>query len=309
MNIVNTLLACLVVLGMAALFYAAEYIHFEEADHSPLYQETLEGAFSRFKENDAQVPPGRRSGKVQGNSPAGSVPPKRIQSAGGQRSGPAGQAIPSNANSQAHASPPQAIASPELTQAETFARNKEYTQALALFQAHAAKHPTASTTQHRIADMLQALDRPDQAIAAYRKALTLNPGYTCVYGHIGDILQKQGKPEAAEKEYAILVTQYRQKMQQPGTASDLAKYHLAKFYVDNNRNLDEALAMIKGVAQKNAEQASYWVLLAAAYQKTGAIQETLDTIDKILALKPEYQNVYASVQAHLKAQLEASQDR
>jgi tetratricopeptide (TPR) repeat protein len=275
---------------VAALAYA-ERQRSEEAAFSPLYRSTLESAFSRFREGDKRVPAGGAQAEADLELPPVAPPPPPAGSGAG-----AAPAVPAAASAAA-----AAAATVDLALGNQHAAKKEYDQALACFARYLQKDPTSAVGYHRVADVLLEQGKLDEAIAAYRQALVHQSTYYCVFGHIADILVRQGKQEAAEQDYAKLVAGYTGQLKEPGAAGALARFQLAKFYIDHNRNIEEAIPLAEAAAVEAPDQVSYLVPLVTAYKTVGRNADAVAIIDRIVQLNPDFAVFYRDLRAQLAA--------
>ena len=294
-NIVTTLLAVLLAVGVTTLLAVADLKRFEEPEFSPLYKATLESAYSRFKENDKRVPAGgpRKEGEAPPGTPGSALAPpsKRIKPAKSSASG--------HAHAARSGTSASGYNSPEMKRGNEFASKKEYEKALAAFREHLKKYPQSALGWHRIGDVLGEQGKSEEAIAAYREALKIQPSFYCCYGHIGDLLLKEGKKEEAEKNFEIMIAGFRKQARGKGRAAVSAKYELAKFFVDHNRNNEEAIRLAEEAAAADPKQVAYLIPLVTAYQRAGKNKEAVSTIDRILKLKPEFEVYYKKLRAQL----------
>ena len=308
----GAILGCVLASVIVVVLAVADAATFEDAEFSPLYRFTLDRANSRFKDSDRNIPargPVAAAGQREGRDPG------PIFGAGGEARGltpgvrgglpaipPAGVQGPSLPGWLAQ-SPLQRIAGSaapravhdhngaNMQQAERHAASGQLEQALALFRLALRDQPGCALAHHRIADVLQQQGKSDEAITEYREALRLDSGYECAEEHIGDVLLGQGKASEAEHAFTNVIAAYRRSVAAAGPAGVVAQYKLANFFLNHNRELQEAVRLARGAADSTPPQATNYLLLARCYEATGQPQEALQALDRAIELSPE-ENAY-----------------
>lgn len=116
------------------------------------------------------------------------------------------------------------------------------------------------------------------ALDYYRKSLAAAPEHSTLVA-LGDLYALMGNKNEAEKHYALVEALHRH--HQSHKIQD--NMHMAQFWADHDRNLDEALriAEAEGKDSKNAVDAD---TLAWAYYKNGRYQEARDAINRAMKL-------------------------
>ena len=225
--------------------------------------------------------------------PQQAAPAQRIVQApqGGQAAGAHHLAAPGTASSEHQ--------SPALSRGNAHAMAKEYEQALAAFRDHLGSYPQSALAWHRIADVLAEQGKPEEAVAAYRQALVLRPSFYCVYGHIGDILLARGNKAEAEREFDAMIAGYRGQIAEGGLVATGAKFQLGQFFVEHDRDIDEAITLLEEAGAESPDHPSYLFPLVTAYQRKGRAADALAVIDRIVKARPEFEPHYRDLRAHL----------
>lgn len=274
---------------IAAVLAVSDTIRFEEPAFSPLYKSTLEQAYSRFRQSDKRVPPkplAAQEGEII-------QPAAQVQAAKSKASAAHKPAVPAHA---------YAASSADLSLGNQLFSQKRYDEALKAFQKYVQANPNSALGFHRIADVLVEQSKLKEALSVYQKALSLQPDFYCIYGHMGDVYAKLGQNAAAEKFYKSLVEGFTKQAQQGGETGISACFQLARFYVDHDRNLDQAVTLAQKAAAAHPNEISYLVLLERAYRKAGMKEKALETIDKILKLRPDFKGYYQTIRAQLTSE-------
>jgi len=313
---IGTISGCLIAAGIVIVLAKANGMMFEDAAISPLYEKTLADSYSRFSESDAQVPAratdpleadlaGDPAAQMQMQPQGGRSQPnlrnmtreqqleyarqfraQQQQGRGAAQQGGMSQPAAGQAPAGTQGVGGQATAPPEASEhihqgSHLFAQGK-FDEALAAFRKELAANPQSAVGHHRVADVLRAQGELDAAVAAYRQVLAIQPDYHCVYVHLGEIVQQQGKASEAEPLFAKAVEGYKQQIGAGGPSATVARYHLAKFYLDQKRNLEQAVTLVEQAASASQESI-YHHLLAQCYDAVGRQADAIKAIDTAIA--------------------------
>jgi len=318
----------LAVLLIVVLAIADAKVFEKDAEYSSLYKATLAEAHSRFKAADKRVPakpPMDEFGGAAGPqtpTPVGGVggpnaalqlqQQRAMQGASGMTPGVGGRSTFQNfagQNAPPHLAAPasggvgQAHAHDDggihLKQGGDLLARGMLDQAIAEFRLALQENPSRHLAQHYIGDALRAQGKIEEAVAAYRKTLEMNPSYYCCHVHIGEMLTTAGKTSEAEEEFGKAVTGYRQQVSEGGPQAGVAAYHLAKFYVDRQRNAAESIVLAEQAVSAAPNQAVYLHLLARSYELAGRKSDAVSTIDRAIQLNPEHVEHYKNYRAQL----------
>jgi tetratricopeptide (TPR) repeat protein len=297
-----------VVVGVVAVFGAADGQMFEDAAFTRLYAFTLQQAYSRFDASDRQVPaqpagsaadpmqgvmaqgPGqsRASQPGQAQRAASAQAMQRLQQFGNQQQSPI--TLPGGAGQGSGRAQPRIPddGGPHTIKGNEHLRKREYDQAIKEYQLALQENPARTLTQHSLGDALRYLQRDDEAIAAYRKVLQLNPEYYCCYTHIGDIERSRNNTAAANQAYNAAIAGYQKQVGQGGSVASAARYHLAKLYYDTDRNVSEALALAEQALQDAPDSLAHLQLLAQIYEKVGRTSDAAAMYDRLMQVSPQH---------------------
>ncbi len=293
----STLVGGGLALAVAAGLFMSDAALFEDAPMSPLYKSTLDKAYDRFREDDARVPAGH------GAAPR-AAPPEAAAQPGLDVAGLQAQlARGHGGHGQYHDHN-----GPRFQKGNELAAAGRHEEALAEFREALKEHHNCTLANHRIADILKATGRFEEAIAVYGQVLATEPNYTCVYEHLGDIFVSQGQPETAEKMFQQAISGYTRQIGQGGPGAVGARFALARFYVEHDREIPQALALAEAASGEAPQESAYLDLLARCYQLTGRIPEAVATVDRIIALKPEHADHYRAFREQLLAPPKAPGD-
>lgn len=257
--------------AIAVLLAVSDAKLFEEAPESPLYRQTLEKAYDRFRESDAVVPAG-------GGAPAASAPASPAPSA------------------QAHDHD-----GPHFLEGNRLAAEGRREEALAQLHAALAEHPGCPLALHRIGDILLEMGRPADSLSHYRGVLESKPDYFCVFEHMADAHLALGEAAEAEAMDARAVEGYLRQAAQGGSAGAGGRRSLARLYLRRGRSLPEAVSLAEGLAAEDPPDASHLDLLARCYEASGRPADALAAVERILALAPGLAPSYEAYRARLRA--------
>lgn len=175
-----------------------------------------------------------------------------------------------------------------LAAGEEFFAQQLYEEALTRFRSADQDLPDCTQVHHRMGDVLVLLERPDEAVAEYDRVLAADPGSTCAYTHIGDILISQGRVDEAEAPLARAEEGYRLQLLEGGARATSARYHLAKLFVDHDRQLDEALAFAEQAVADDPDQAVFVQLLSRCHRAHGDEAQAQAWADRAAELAAEH---------------------
>ncbi len=293
---VNAVLGGGIALALAVGFCVSDARLFEDAPISPLYQSTLDSAFNRFREAEARVPAGQGTAPQStplaeaAENPTIDVAALQEQLARGRASAP---------RYHDHQGP-------RFVKGSELAATGRYDEALAEFREALKEHPNCTLANHRIGDVLKSMGRFEEAIAAYGEVLKAEPNYICVYEHLGDIFASQDQPETAEKMFQQVVAGYTRQIGSGGAqAAAGARFSLARFYLEHNREIPQALTLAEAAAAEAPDEVSTLDLLTRCYQLSGRIPDAVATVDRIIALKPDNAEHYQKFREGLLAPAQA----
>jgi tetratricopeptide (TPR) repeat protein len=321
------------VLIVAVLVRADAGMFEKDAEFSSLYNATLQDAYSRFSASDKKVPAGGPVDEIGGNtmpqvSPAqmAGTRPAPGAAMGGQRpagtmpmpgaAAPAGSglnfkqqsemaALRGNAGGVPAGVQPAAAqhvhddGGPHSKRGNELLAQAKYDEAIAEFRLALQENPNRAQAQHSIGDALRYQGKHAEAIASYDAVLKQLPTFHCCYVHIGEILAAQGRSEEAQAAFNKAIEGYKQDLSAGGPQASVAAYHLAKLYVDQNRNIDEALVLAGQAVQAAPNQPAYLHLLARCNERAGRKEEAIKITDQILQLNPENIQIYQTYRNQL----------
>ena len=283
-QLLNLAVAVLLAAAIAAVLAISDTMRLEEPAFSPIYRATLEQAYSRWKKSEKRVPP----------TPIPEEAGLIVQPGAKQHRAAKAQPL----KKMAGVSPKI-----DLNLGNSLFSKGRYDEALKVFQDYVRYNPNSAYAYHRIADIYVQKGQPEQALAMYQKALSLNPEYWCIYGHMGDIYSKLGKSQTAEKLYQTLIAGYKKRIQKGGKDGASACAELARFYVEHNRNLEEAVTLAEKAVIADPKNISFLTVLEAAYRLSGMNEKALSTIDRIVELRPEFRKSYAEIRLRLEGKI------
>lgn len=284
-------LGTLVVLGAIGAYVLTEQQVVKNAAFTPLYDFTLQQAYSRFQESEKQVALNAPSDPIEAVANP-QVAAQQYQ--GTQQNQSAQQYAAQQQAARQRAAQQQATAAatddggPYTQRGNELSRAGKYTEAIAAYQQALAENPQRITTRHSLADALRQAERYDEAIAVYRQVLQQNPQYYCCHIHIADVEKAQNHLEAAQAEYALAERGFSQQIEQGGPMATAAKYQLAAMYVSQGQNLAQAMAFAQELVTTQPTQAAYQQLLGQIFIKLGRVNEAIAVYDQLGASHPEY---------------------
>jgi len=280
----------LLVLALVAVLAVADSRRFKDAEYSPLYKATLEDAYSKFKESDRKVP-------AKGGDAAAEAmfaPAQGQVAAIGQMPAMSGRAAwkPGAAGSPGMAAAGGVQAAPvddggvHMKLGNEHLAKGEYPQAIEEYRVALRENPERSLAAHQIADALKYAGRYDEAVAAYLDVKKRFPTYVCCYTHIGDIYRDRKELSKADEYYDKATGEYVSEIKTGGQQGVIAKFHLAKLYIDRGRNQPEAVTLAESLVTEAPDQAMYFQLLAQGYEAVGRKQDAVGAIEKAIKLNP-----------------------
>lgn len=276
-------LGTLVILAAIGAYIATEQQVVQDAEFTPLYQFTLDQAYSRFKASEQ---------RVALNAPTDPIEAIASPQAAAQQ-GRAAQQFQANRQQQAAQQRAAAASAmddggPHTKRGNDLMQAGKYDEAIAAFKLALAENPQRILTRHAMGDALRYSQRHDEAIAVYREVLQQNPNYHCCYTHIGDIEKARNNLDAAKAAYAMAERGYTQQLEQGGPTASAAKYHLAKLYADQDKNLAQALVFAQEVAEGQPDQIAYQQLVAQIYEKLGRSSDAIAIYERLSTVNPQY---------------------
>lgn len=170
-----------------------------------------------------------------------------------------------------------------LARGNELSAERQYDQALEEFRKEIEANPQSALAQHRIADMLHRLGRPEEAVAAYRDVLKIQPAYHCVHIHMGDIYTSLGKTKEAEAAYAIGEAAYRMQVEAGGAEAASARYHLAAFHLNHGKDPAQAVAWMEQTVTEFPQNTAYLRLLARCYEAAGRSEDAQSAANRAAA--------------------------
>lgn len=130
---------------------------------------------------------------------------------------------------------------------------------------------------------LQQNDQPDKAYAIYRDLLKENPGFVPALINCGILLRKQKKYAESKLYYDRALTV---KPNDPITLVNLANL------LRDMARLDEALAISTYLINLNPNDAGFWRVHGLTYQKMERYEESIEALDKSVALDPQNTTIF-----------------
>lgn len=278
-----------VALALAAGLAVSDARLFEDAPLSPLYEKTLKSAYDRFREDDARVPAGQGAAPRQAAPEGGAGNPAldvaALQAQLGRGQGGAAQYHDHNG--------------PRFRKGNELAAAGRHEEALAEFREALKEHHNCSLANHRIGDVLKAMGRHEEAVAAYGEVLKAEPNYICVYEHLGDLFAAREQAETAEQMYQQAVAGYGRQIASGGAGAAGARYGLARFYVEHNREIPRAVALAEEAVAATPTEAAYLDLLARCYELAGRVPDAVAVVDRLIPLSPDQADHYRRYRDHL----------
>lgn len=256
----------------------------QDAKFTPLYQFTLSQAYSRFKASEQRVALNAATDPLEAmaNPQSAGVPGRSAQPQAAQRQVQGAQAQPMAQDDGG----PYTKRGNELLQAG------KYAEAIAAFQMALKENPQRVLTLHGLGDAYRYAQRYDEAITTYREVLRLSPNYHCCHTHIGDIERARNNTEDADKAYAAAERGYAQQLEQGGPGAAGAKFHLARLYVEQNKNLAQALVFAQDIVEAQPDQVAYQQTLAQVYERMGRTSEAVAIYQGLAASSPQYADFF-----------------
>ncbi len=291
--------------GLVAVLAIADASRFEDAEYSPLYKATLEDAYSKFKESDRKVP-----AKGGDNAAEAMIAPAQGQPAGmGQMPAMGGRAAwkPGAAGSPGMAAAGSVPAAPvddggvHMKLGNEHLAKGEFPQAIEEYRVALQENPERSLAAHQIADALKYSGRYDEAVAAYLDVIKKFPTYICCYTHIGDIYRDRKEMTKADEYYDKATGDYIAQIKGGGQQGVIAKFHLAKLYIDRGRNQPEAVTLSESLVAEASDQAMYFQLLAQSYEAVGRKQDAVAAIEKAIKLNPPNVEMFEQYRQRLQS--------
>ncbi|MCB9880777.1 MAG: hypothetical protein H6832_16620 [Planctomycetes bacterium] len=276
-------ISLLVTLGLLAAIIASDRFVFPEPVRSPLYQSTLQKAYSRFGESNMVI----EAGRTRSPHAAGVVD---AANAGFSSRNP-------DADIAIHERP-------EFKKAEADAKAGDSKKALRGFKALLEEQHDggreANVLRHRVADLLVIEETYEEAIDLYRQILQKDNDQVCCFRHLGDVYRKLGRASMAERMFGSFVAGHRRLMATPGQRSDHLRHNLVSFYLDEKRELTEALRLMQidiGVELSAPDR----FLLARCLEANEHYDEARDTLASIQSDDDRLMKNVASFESELNA--------
>jgi tetratricopeptide (TPR) repeat protein len=266
----------------AYLTFENQMVH--DAEFTPLYQFTLSQAYSRFKASEQRVALNAATDPLEAmtNPQAAGVPGRSAQPQAAQRQVQSAQAQPMA----------QDDGGPYTARGNEFLQAGKYAEAITAFQMALKENPQRVLTLHGLGDAYRYAQQYDEAIATYRQVLKLSPNYHCCHTHIGDIERARNNAEAASQAYAAAERGYAQQLEQGGPGAAGAKFHLARLYVEQNKNLAQALVFAQDIVEAQPDQVAYQQTLAQVYERMGRMGEAVAIYESLAASSPQYADFF-----------------
>ncbi|MBN1917239.1 MAG: tetratricopeptide repeat protein [Verrucomicrobia bacterium] len=143
----------------------------------------------------------------------------------------------------------------------------------------------AATNLTAIADAYLKLKKPNDALPYADRAKRAAPNAAGAYSTLGDVHAALGKKNDADAAYAECERLYREMIDtDPDHA--MASNNLAWFYVTHDRELDEALKLVRKALELAPETEAYLDTLAEIYFRQGEIDQAVETIARVFELEP-----------------------
>ncbi len=177
--------------------------------------------------------------------------------------------------------------------AQAFAAEKKYDEAITAFQAVLARNVAAPEEVHFRIGQLQA-EKKDwtAAEASYLKAMELKPGHSGATLELANVYQLSGKKEKAAELMA--------KVQVSGEGDANVQYSTGVLHINAGRQDEAAAAFKKAIAIDPAHAESYYHLGTIALNQNN-IAEAIASLEKYLSLNPTNAQNVATAQALIKA--------
>lgn len=276
-----TPLACL--FAIVAIAWTSDQVVFDEPDPSPLYEKTLEKAYSRFKQSDIDVPRGRKS-----------LEEAQLKSFESAAVGASSDRVVGTETSEYQEAKKFEAAGDHQSAIKTLRKLKN-TQRLS----------DGVTVDHKIGDLLRLDGEHQQAIKTYREILQEDPNHVCCFEHIGDIYRDLDESEMAERMYENTEDGYRRLIRRSGEASRPYRVQLVQFFVDHQRQSEAALDMAKDLVREKEDDPHSLLLLARSLDQNQRTREALDLVNRTLALEPDWSSSLDSYRSSLKERMSA----
>ena len=223
-----------VVAGVVILLVVrADRMVFEDSPPSPLYQATLDGAYSRFRQSDAIVSMARRSRSADTDLQGSILDPEAALKAQHSKA--------ASGHGHDHDGPP-------FTDGDRLVEEGRFDDAIAKYREAFKDDPRCSLAHHRIADALNAAGRWEESINAYREVLKVAPDYLCVYEHMADIFGTHDRSDERDRMLGFLEEEHRRRARRSGSDGIGGKIGLASFLVKQSRP-EEAVRVAEEVMQ------------------------------------------------------------
>ena len=260
---------------LIAIGFVTDEALFAPAEQTPLYRETLDRAYSRFKESNVRiVARGNRHGRRSVDEWAD----PRHDSGGGT-------------GEHDHAGP-------IFQRGQQLMDEKNYAAAIETYEGAFAEHADCALARHKIADCRWELGELAEAINLYREVLKKDPDYLCVWEHLGDIFREKGDAETGQRMDDNLVDGYRRMTRRSGRQGYIGRFNLAAFWIKRGRNLDEALTLADEIAH-DAPETHNLELLARCHEERGENDKAVEVIRRVIETSPELTEKYEGILARL----------
>lgn len=202
--------------------------------------------------------------------------------------------------------------SARLNLGQTLANQKKFAEAYEVFEELSRLAPSNLGIQIKMALILAEQKQFDKARELFDKILQSKPGWDQVRFHLGRVLREQGKPEEAEKEFTqilkgqtsfvnsrIVLTLMFLNMKEPSKAlkyvneaidsdpKDAEILHIKGSILEELYRYSEAAEIYLKALEIDPKNVKLMYSLGNAYEKGGQRSRSMQTMEAILAQKPD----------------------
>lgn len=270
------------VVTIVAIAWFSNQVIFDEPAPSPLYQKTVEKAYSRFKESDINVPKGRKKTNAEARLEAFQA-----------------EAVGVSSDQVAGTETQDYLRACELSEAG------RHDEAIEILEQLEKRHRLSDRTAivHKIGDELRLAGRQEEAIETYREILKKDPNHLCCFVHIGEAYQSLQQNDMAERMFDNAEEGYERMIRRAGDQSRPHRSALVKFYLERHRKPEVALTLAEELVREDDTDPGALLMLAQCLDRATRTREAIDLLDRAVALEPTWKSTTTSYRNSLESRL------
>jgi tetratricopeptide (TPR) repeat protein len=165
----------------------------------------------------------------------------------------------------------------KITEANELLEQKQYAQAIAMYEEILVAQPTLYQIYHNIGTAQREMGEYDKAIASFQKVLEQEPNNTGALVATGDVLVAQGKLDEA-------VTYFEKAIGQ--TTDEVIPFNVAEIYF-NQGNTAKALEYYQTAATRKPDWPEPHLKMGYAHLNAGNMDAAIASFQKVVEVAPD----------------------